>query len=51
MAIAERDFRMELSSIPNTTQRAGNLWPMNRVRGPVGGKSLREDIKGREILA
>lgn len=40
-----------MGSSLNIANTAGDLQPTNRGRRSVGGKLLRGDIKGREILA
>ena len=40
-----------MGSTSNTARTSGDLQPGRRVRGSVGGKLLRRDIKGRRILA
>lgn len=40
-----------MGSVSNTAKTAGDLQPMSRGKGLVGGKSLTGDIKGGGILA
>lgn len=38
------------TSLPDAAKTAGDLQPPSRVRGSVGSKSVRGDIKGRKFL-